>query len=153
MHIVMLICFLTLTIFTMSIYMFIYSFGHRTPAKTVFLQTIKDDPELKEIYKRITTKRLQVYLMGGLLGSLAVIILGSLKDFKPLRKDSCLQLLTIMAVQFITYMTYEYKEYMADVLKTEAQIEAYEELKEEMMTRYRLGLLIGVLASLLGTLK
>ena len=149
----MITCFIAIILFTLSVYMFLFTQGQNTPAKLVFLETIKDDAALNEAYSRISRRRLQVYLMGGLIGSLMVILLGGISDFKALRKDTCLQVLSIITIQFLIYILYDFKEYLSDLLETDEQRVAYEELKEDMAVRYRTGLLIGLLAALVAAIR
>ena len=149
----MITCFIATILFTLSVYMFLYAQAYDSPTKLAFLDTIKDNQGLQDAYNRIAQKRLQVYLMGGLVGSCAVILLSGLDDFRLLKTDTCLQVLSIMTVQFLVYSLYDYKEYMMDILETDSQKKAYEDLKEDMAVRYRTGLLVGLIAAIVSSFK
>ena len=94
----------------------------------------------KKAYERISSRRMLVYLFGGLFGALFAHLL---------IKQSCNQALSILLIQIIYYNMYKWPEYMKDHLTTQEQQILWNKVNKDMSIRYAAAIFIGGLSTLI----
>lgn len=102
----------------------------------------------KEIYRKITTERLGIYLQGFFIGLLvAVVVLAyEFKGFKSKISKVCLFVVTAVIINNVYYHAVPKSTYMLNHLDNSEQVDLWLEIYKEMKMRNIVGLTLGVLA-------
>ena len=136
------VCIIGVTLLFSSIYMSLLK-----QDKDIFVSFMNLlDPQQKQIYLKIVTERLTIYISGMIAG----VVLGLLYYYKypKQRYPIC----TFLAIVYVTKLSIYYftpkSPLMLYSLNTKEQTDAWAKIYEEMKYRYKISLLIGFIGYL-----
>jgi len=129
-------CRISEILFITHIIMFISA--NTIASKKDFVDSLED--KQKTDYARISSRRLIVYLYGGLFGALFAHLFV---------KERCSQALAIILIQIIYYSVYPWPEFMKDYLETPIQNELWAKLNKDMSFRYTTAIFVGGLSTMI----
>jgi len=110
------------------------------------------DEAQKGVYKKIVSKRRQIYIKGYLLGivlSMIVILL----NYYYFKKDKlgalCIGIVISVLTTYFFYILSPKSKYMLEVLETREQINNWLKIYKSMKFKFHLSFLLGLIASFL----
>jgi uncharacterized protein YacL len=107
-----------------------------------FLQSL--DPLQKDYYYQVVKNRLNVYLLGTLIGLVvATLLLVFMWKGKDLLQKVCYFIVTVFLSQIIIY-TFAPKKYMLDKLNNQVQVQAWLKVYKSMMVWYWGSFILGL---------
>lgn len=96
------------------------------------------------IFRKVHKERMQIYLLGLVLGLLLGFIYLNMSKSGVVR--TCVFISIVMGVNYLFYMIYPKSTYMIQHLKTETQINAWQHVYRTMQYRQYMGMVLGVTA-------
>jgi hypothetical protein len=119
------------------------------PYKYDVLQNYLDllDEKQKLIFNQVHRERMQIYLMGLVLGLLLGFIY--LQSRGPSVSRTCAFVAIVMGVNYLFYMIYPKSVYMIRHLETPEQVNAHQTVYRTMQYRQYMGMALGLVAYVL----
>lgn len=119
------------------------------PSKGPVIKTFQDSLNKKQndIYKKIVTERLKIYITGLLLGLIVGFSYLSISKKSAIR--TCVFTTLVLSVTIIFYMIVPKSTYMIQHLKTVEQYNKWLDVYKEMQYRRYIGFILGVIAYLI----
>ena len=138
------VCYLTcasaLAFIVASIYVCVSSKSLSQP----FEKTLDQDQQI--IYQKIVKQRMQIYIIativGAILGLLYLILLRNKQSTWAL---ICTAVVIFFGAQIIIYLLYPKSDYMLNHINDQEQAKAWMALYNEMMKKYLIGFVLGLI--------
>jgi uncharacterized protein YacL len=123
------------------------------PYKYDVLQNMlsKLDSEQLAVYRTIHKERMQIYLIGLLLGLLLGFIYLNINQSTSVAR-TCTFVSIVMGVNYLFYMIYPKSTYLVRHLKTQEQLDAWQVVYRTMQYRQYMGMVLGLVAYVLVSL-
>ena len=99
------------------------------------------------IFRKIHKERMQIYLLGLVLGLLLGFIYLNVSKSSVAR--TCTFVAIVMGVNYLFYMVYPKSTYMIKHLNTEEQVNAWQNVYRTMQYRQYMGMVLGLVAYVL----
>ena len=148
------VCSLSCALSTIFIIGMIYFYNATNKSNVVKQYRSSLSPELREKYDKITKERMNLSYQGYALGFfLSILILiynktRSLSKIKPINNYSliCIVISTTFITNYFYYILSPKSDKMINYLKTEEEIENWQNVYREMQYNYHFGIVLGIIA-------
>lgn len=119
------------------------------PNKNIIITNFQKSltPEQNQVYNEITKERLNIYLVGLVIGLVVGFLY--LKNEKNTLVRSCVFTVLVLAITHIVYLLAPKSKYMVTYLDTEEKRNKWLDVYKEMKYRHYMGFILGMIAYLL----